>query len=132
MVAGRRTPPDVVTAVVQTKLADMEMTVREVGAEVGVPKSTAHDILEKEFGRLGHEDDLIKAIIRQDAENIALGGLVIRRTIEKVAETGMDPEKIGAMATVMADATKRRQLFTGGATENVAVKTQTYLPEMEE
>lgn len=134
MVAGRATPPAVIAEVVAAKTADMDKSVRAIERELSVPKSTVHDILEKELGRLGQEEDLVKHIVQQDLENIALMASLARKEVVRrhlVAEEGRGVE-VKELAGLMSDATKRRQLFTGGATENVAIEAKTYLPEMDE
>ena len=128
MTAGLKTDPSVVAEVVERKMKEPRTTMRQFEREGIVPRQTAQDILTRHFGQLRQEADWIKAIQQIDAENIALGGLVVQNTLVK-NEGGVEARNLSGVASVMADATKRRQLMTGGSTENIAVGVKTYLPE---
>lgn len=128
MTVGLKTDPQVVAEVIGLKIKDPKKSERSFERDGLVPKSTAHDILTRYFGRIDREEDLVNAIIKQDLENVAIGGLVISNTLSK-NENGVQPKELSAVASAMSDATKRRQLMTDGATENVTIGVQTYLPE---
>ena len=131
---GSKITPKKQAEIIKMKLNNPEVTQTEIEKRTGVPDTTVSSVLEKYFGKVGNGDELIKAIVNQDAQNIALGTILVEKEfVRRIddAEQGR-PAEIKEVAAIMADATKRHQLLTGGATENVGMKVQTFLPEKDE
>lgn len=127
---GRKTPPDKVKEIVAMKLADPELSQREIAAEASIGKSIVDRILAMELGQLGRRNEALEEITRNDLVTVLLGQNAIRRIVSKKLESGKEEDlNMSQLAHAMSDSTKRYQLLTGGATENVATKIQTYLPD---
>ena len=103
-------------------LVNPHASVRDVEIATDVPKSTVHR-LKSELGQMGHED-VIQRILERDEQIIELA----QEKLKSVLSGNELPKYGGELSSVvsaLSDSTKRKQLFSGKPTENVAFTEMT-------
>lgn len=131
---GVKTDPLKVAKIVEEKLKDPKKSVRDIGKDVDLAHSTVHFIAKREIGQIAQHDEMVKEIIGNDLLSLADGTKLMNRTImaylkDLTDSKGLKKTDISKLASALSDAIRRYQLLTGGATDNIAVQAQVYLPE---
>ena len=136
MPTGHRVTAEDKAKVVIAKLQDPNKSLAKISEETGISPTSVDRIIKRDIGQHLREEDMITEILKNDlvvlADGTKLASETIAQKLKAMAEGKDARVDWSKLASILGDATKRRQLFTGGATENVAVGVTTYLPSKED
>ena len=141
MAIGKPVKPEIKAKIIAEKLKNPKVHASEIAKkiltedQIQLRVENVQRIIERYLGKQLSNVDQVKEIINQDLRTILAGtsiaNLKLADTLQKIMKGEFTQVDLAKLASILSDATKRHQLLTGGATENLAVAAKTYLPEKE-
>jgi len=118
MAKGKKTNPEKIAAVINNKIANPDISLRDLEKETGVKKDTANNIIKEEIESIDSLDT-VKKLVDLNTELIIMGRERILADAKSRPINSWSDNK--QFDSIVETAFKQNQLLGGGVTENVGV-----------